>query len=52
MAPCRVQIVLEMEVAARWWPTNRTAEDAIGIAVSILVGRIIAVVELVIVIPN
>src|SRR5258705_11551297 len=27
MAPCRVQIVLELEVAARWWPTNRTAGD-------------------------
>jgi Integrase core domain len=25
MAPCRVQIVLEPDVAARWWPTNRIA---------------------------
>jgi transposase InsO family protein len=27
MAPCRVQIVLDLEVAARWWPTNRPAGD-------------------------
>src|SRR5882724_6556305 len=27
MAPCRVQIVLALEVAARWWPTSRTAGD-------------------------
>src|ERR1700686_1309093 len=27
MAPCRVQIVLAVEVAAPWWPTNCTAGD-------------------------